>query len=87
MKQITLLEEIGYTWTNELKRNWFNGYEELLRYKEKYGNVAVPVKYMTEDGFNLGKWVSHAKYDYKTGRMSAERMVLIENIFLDEKYQ
>ena len=40
-----------------------------------------------KESSNLGKWVSHAKYDYKTGRMSAERMVLIENIFLDEKYQ
>lgn len=79
-KQIALLEEIGYTWTNEPKRSWYTGYEELLRYKQKYGNVAVPVKYKTEDGFNLGKWVSHAKYDYKSGRMSEERRKLIENI-------
>lgn len=76
-KQIVLLEEIGYTWTNEPKRSWYTGYEELLRYKQKYGNVAVPVKYKTEDGFNLGKWVSHAKYDYKSGRMSEERRNLM----------
>lgn len=76
-KQIVLLEEIGYTWTNEPKRSWYTGYEELLRYKQKYGNVAVPVKYKTEDGFNLGKWVSSAKYDYKSGRMSEERMNLM----------
>ena len=58
-KQIALLEEIGYTWNNEPKCSWYTGYEELLRYKQKYGNVAVPVKYKTRiicvGGYTIGK--------------------------------
>lgn len=42
--------------------------------------MAVPVKYKTEDGFNLGKWVSRAKYDYKSGRMSEERRNLMRKL-------
>ena len=40
----------------------------------------MPVKYKTEDGFNLGKWVSRAKYDYKSGRMSEERRNLMRKL-------
>lgn len=54
------LEEIGFVW-NKNDEIWET---YILAAKEYYavnGNLQVPVKYVTEDGIPLGKWISSLK--------------------------
>jgi len=54
------LEGIGFNW-DPLERRWQTMLEHLKKYKKKYGDCLVPVKYVTEDGMNLGSWVRTVK--------------------------
>lgn len=40
---------------------WEQYYQEAQRYYETYGNLAVPKKYVTDSGLNLGFWIRNQK--------------------------
>ena len=48
---------LGFVWDPHSAK-WESGYTAFVEYKEAYGDVLVPYKYKTADGFNLGSWVS-----------------------------
>lgn len=54
-RRIALLESIpGWTW-NTKEAAWEEGFRQL----QKHG--VVPARYVTKDGYNLGKWISHQR--------------------------
>jgi len=57
-----------------LRGNWDEWYEKLKEYYDKNGHGNVP-----QDN-KLGKWVNHQRVNYKKGRISKERVKLLENI-------
>ncbi|HBD98657.1 MAG TPA: helicase, partial [Gemmatimonadetes bacterium] len=42
--------------------------------KAEHGDCRVPYGFTTEDGFGLGRWVSHKRTDYKVGRVTQDRI-------------
>ena len=53
------LEEVGFVWrTRHARHTWEQSFQKLLAYKKEHGNVLVPFRYKTSDGFGLGQWVA-----------------------------
>lgn len=73
-EQIQKLEALGFAWRWTSAR-WNNMFTELQAYKEKHGDCNVTV-----DTSSLGKWVGHQKTAYNNGRLSEERVLLLEGI-------
>ena len=63
-ERIHLLEKIGMIWTvSDYK--WDEAVRELQKYYDKYGNLDIKARYVTEDGWALGKWVSNLRIKVK----------------------
>ena len=74
------LESVGMVWeVYDLK--WRNGYEHAKAYYTSGGgNLAIPPKYVCDDGYKLGEWARSQKKQYKNGKLSDERISLLESI-------
>lgn len=51
------LDELGFIWEGRHNKTWENAYREACAYKKKFGNLNIPVAYVTETGLALGKWI------------------------------
>jgi superfamily II DNA or RNA helicase len=73
------LERIeGWTWDAK-EAKWREYYQELCKYKEKYGNLNISGKSNTEfDG--LPMWVGIQRTQYNSGKLSVERVSLLETL-------
>ena len=79
-EQIEQLEGIGFVWEPNVAK-WEEGFTKLTAYKkENDGNVNVPVRYKTGDGFTLGKWVSHQRNHYKKNELDKDRIRRLEKL-------
>ena len=58
------------------------GLAHLRHYVATHGTSTVG-QHEVIDGFALGQWVTNRRADYRTGRMSAERIALFEREFPD----
>ena len=72
-EEIERLNSIGMMWEKRVDRIWQVQYEELVKYKKRFGNVKVPINYVTETGIKLGSWLSNQFEKYRLGKMSKER--------------
>ena len=59
-----LLEKIGMIWTVS-DHKWEEAVKELQKYHDQYGNLDIKARYVTEDGWNLGKWVRNLRLKVK----------------------
>lgn len=64
-EQIDRLNAIGMVWEDRSEQHFNKGYAELVHYYNTYGNVDVKARYVTEEGYALGKWVSSLRQKYK----------------------
>ena len=67
----------GWTWDPN-EDDFVRGLEYLTAYASKHGHCRVPLRYETADGFALGKYSSNRRRDYKNGKLSADRVNLLE---------
>ena len=58
---------------------WYFWFGLLKKFVEENNHSNVPARHF-QDGFFLGKWVSHQRGDYKTGELSNKRIELLENL-------
>ena len=77
--QAARLDELGMIWENKNNAVWERSYAAACRYQKKYGNLNIPVAYVTEDGCHLGRWIRKQKETYRSG-MSEERKRKLEAI-------
>ena len=75
-KKISLNTKSISTYYNQL---WQEGYKHLVKFIEHEGHTAVPRKYITEDGFKLGNWVSKQRSDYSEGKLPKNRQKALES--------
>ena len=83
-----LLVKIGMRF--DIKDNaetWTQMYTLAKNHFEKYGNLEIPQSFKTmngiikdENGYNLGKWLDTQRQKYKIGKLSLERIDLLEQI-------
>lgn len=55
--QIDRLDGIGMVWKTKPEQQWDKGYAEAKRYHEAYGDLNVPVSYVSPSGYKLGHWI------------------------------
>ena len=75
--QIARLDELGMIWENKNNAVWERSYLAACRYRKKYGNLNIPVAYVTEDGCHLGRWIRKQKETCHSG-MGEERRKKLE---------
>ena len=79
-EQIEKLDALGMEWECGSVRNWNRGCEALKAYIASFGNADVNARYVTEDGYPLGKWISNLRSKYKRGELSTEQISELENM-------
>jgi predicted chitinase len=77
--RIKRLENIGFTW-DKFEEQFEKGFQQTLLYKERNGNPNATVTYKTAEGFQLGKWQGTQRSNYRTGKLSLERIKRLEEI-------
>ena len=85
--RIEKLEEIGMIFENVNDDTWNMMYELAKKYYEHYGNLKVPQKFKTingydidENGYNFGEWISNQRVKYKKGTLSEDKIKKLEEI-------
>ncbi|MDO4174044.1 MAG: Helicase associated domain protein [Eubacteriales bacterium] len=82
--QIQRLDHIGMVWENKLELQFERNFAYAKAYYQTFGNLMVPAKYRTEDGFYLGAWISNIRQQYgngeKSGVLNAERIERLNSI-------
>ena len=89
-EQIQRLEDIGMIFENVTESKWMNNYNLAKAYYEHYGNLEIPAKFKTtngyepdENGIALGNWITIQRNAYK-GKgnyiISENQIKLLEDI-------
>lgn len=68
-EQEAKLEALGMVWDIQ-ERGWQKGCEELERFKELFGTADVKARYVTEEGYALGKWVANVRQKWSKGLLT-----------------
>ena len=90
-EQIELLKKIGMRFeTKNYEEEWNKKYELAKTYYEHYGNLEIPFKFKTSNGYDynengvaLGVWIITQRQAFKgnvTNKMSKERIELLKEI-------
>jgi len=66
-EQIKKLDEIGMRWESVNDISWKRHFEAYKRYVENGGDLLVPQDFITEDGVEIGKWLSMLRIYKKIG--------------------
>lgn len=69
------MEEIGR------KDNlWWSMYEEAKKYYLKFGNLNIPMDYLTSNGKKLSDWIIRQRRNFKLGKMPLEHKEKLDDI-------
>lgn len=60
--------------------NWNRNYVLAKQYFRENGDLLIPSNYVVNKEIKLGIWISHQRRDYKSGKLSEERIELLEKI-------
>lgn len=74
--RVKLLEEIGFRWKLQVRKNWDQRFKELKDFGEENGHMRV----QQSDTSGLVNWVSHQRTMYKNGKLSPVRIKRLEGI-------
>ncbi|MCD7745796.1 MAG: Helicase associated domain protein [Lachnospiraceae bacterium] len=79
-EQIRRLDEIGMVWTKANDSKWDKSYQAAKEYASAHGNLRVPARYVTEDGFQLGRWICSQRQAYLNQKLSGKRKEKLDAI-------
>jgi len=77
-EQIRRLDQIGMVWDHSNESKWEKGYREAEAYAAVHGNLLVPARYATEDGFRLGNWISNQRHQFQKNKLSEQRIAKLD---------
>ena len=80
-ERIEKLESIGFLWDKN-QAFWKSGYDHAVAYLQEHGGTNIPQKYICDDGFKLGSWVTNQKTKLRKGTLSAEKVEKLKTIGL-----
>lgn len=66
-EKIKKLDEIGMVWDSIRDLAWEKYFSEAQRYYDKYGDLKIPARYVSESGVKLGVWISNLRTYRKSG--------------------
>ena len=79
-EKIKMLESIGMVWSAPAERQWEQGFEHLVQYKNKYGTAKPSAAYRAEDGYTLGRWFSRQKKSFINGELNKDQIEKLTQI-------
>ncbi|OUO90655.1 Helicase associated domain protein [Cloacibacillus sp. An23] len=83
-ERIKKLDAIGMEWRNRYDRAWDKYYRGLCEYKYKNGNIDIKAGYVTEDGIDLGNWITNIRASKHGGRkgyyLTDERIAMLDRL-------
>jgi len=79
-EKVELLNRLAFKW-NPHASNWRTSYLALLEYRKKSGDCRVPQDW--KENPKLAKWVSTQRVQYARGKISRERIALLEKVGFD----
>lgn len=75
------LDDIGFVWENNhnemLQKEWDIGLNHYINYKKNYLNDAI-LKFINDEGYPLGQWISTQKKSKSKNKLSADRIDKLE---------
>lgn len=81
-EQVQQLSQIGMIW-DSAQAQWEHHFGCAAVYYDEHGNLDVPISYITEDGFPLGRWLSQlrtAKRGKAQCRLTDEQIRQLDHI-------
>jgi hypothetical protein len=69
----------GWTW-DQRESDFQEGLERLRAFVAAKGNAKVPAKYVDPQGFALGNWVDVKRAAFRVGKLSPERIAVLEAV-------
>ena len=87
-ERIELLDKIGMRFSlDKFEKEWMKKYGLAESYFNKNNNLEIPRSFKTldgidynENGYKLGVWISIQRQSYKMGKLSKERIELLDKI-------
>ena len=87
-EKIELLEKIGMRFENKINKIEWEEYYKLAKvYFNKNNNLEIPFIFKTldgmtydEQGYNIGAWINTQRHLYKNGKLSKEKIELLNKI-------
>jgi superfamily II DNA or RNA helicase len=75
--RVAELDALGMVWS-PLDADYRIGVDHLRAYATREGDVNVPRRFVTDDGFPLGKWMNTRRDDRRSGRLTPERVAELD---------
>lgn len=69
---VSMVEETGFVWDPK-ERLWLEFLEECDRYVAEHGDLKVPAKHVTPQGYSLGMRIMNYRYQGKRGALSESK--------------
>ena len=79
-KQIEKLKTLPMEEIGRKDNRWWSMYEEAKKYYEEFGNLNIPVNYLTSNGKKLSDWIIRQRRNYKLGKMPSEHKEKLDEI-------
>ena len=79
-EQIEMLKTLPMEEVGRKDNRWLSMYEEARKYYLKFGNLNVPMDYLTSSGKKLSDWIIRQRRNYKLGKMLLEHKEKLDDI-------
>lgn len=80
--KIEQLSELGMIWDVHDYR-WRVNYKEAKRYYDTYGNLSIPINYVTQNGVALGRWVANQIRNHNQEKTNAAKLTTVQERMLE----
>ena len=77
--KIAQLDELGIVW-EPYDQDWNRGFKAASAYAEQHGDLLVPPRFVTADGFRLGRWISTRRTEKKSGKLAQQRVGQLDSL-------
>lgn len=79
-EQKELLKTLPMEDVGRKDNRWWSMYEEAKKYYLKFGNLNIPMDYLTSSGKKLSDWIIRQRRNYKLGKMPSEHKEKLDEI-------
>lgn len=80
VQQVEMLKTLPMEEVGRKDNLWWSMYEEAKKYYEEFGNLNIPVNYLTSNGKRLSDWIIRQRRNYKLGKMPSEHKEKLDEI-------
>ncbi len=77
--RVAELNALGMMWSHH-DVGYRTGVAHLEVFVARVGHAAVPIGFVSEDGFTLGTWVSNRRMNYRAGKLTAARVAELNEL-------